>query len=270
MGTVDHMMEATARCRICGMQSDHFDDALVLRKYPVKYFQCGTCGFIQTEEPYWLEEAYSSAITKLDTGILTRNLSNRRITTALLNVIYPKARTFLDYGAGHGIFVRLMRDQGYDFHWDDLHASNDYAKGFEHIKGDTYDLVTAFEVLEHLVDPIVELSTLMSLSPNVFVSTFLPPRPTPKVSDWWYYTPMAGQHVSVYTLDALRVIAGRFDRHLMSHGPYHLFTALPKSRPLFRLATSSTFSQVLKELGKRPSLTLSDLQQLKKSGAQFV
>jgi Methyltransferase domain len=246
------------------MQSDHFDDAEVLRKYSVKYFQCGTCGFVQTEEPYWLEEAYSSAITKLDTGILTRNLSNRTITSAIINVLYPKAESFLDYGGGHGIFVRLMRDKGYNFSWDDLHASNDYAKGFEHTEDVTYDLVTAFEVLEHLVDPIAELSTLMSLSPNVLVSTFLPPHPTPKVSDWWYYTPMAGQHVSVYTLDALRVIAGRFGRHLLSHGPYHLFTAAPKNRLLFRLATSSAFSRVLKEFGKRPSLLLSDLQHLKK------
>jgi hypothetical protein len=41
----------------------------VLRKYDVQYFQCGGCGFLQTETPYWLDEAYSSAIVTADTGI---------------------------------------------------------------------------------------------------------------------------------------------------------------------------------------------------------
>ncbi len=43
--------------------------AKVLGKYDVQYYQCVITGFIQTEEPYWLEEAYSSAITKLDIGL---------------------------------------------------------------------------------------------------------------------------------------------------------------------------------------------------------
>jgi hypothetical protein len=254
------MMELTTQCKICGMQSEHFDNAKVLRRYPVKYFRCSSCGFVQTEAPYWLEEAYSSAISKLDTGILSRNLSNQTITTALLNLLYPKAKSFLDYGAGHGIFVRLMRDRGFSFSWYDLHATNDYARGFEHIKDDTYDFVTSFEVLEHLVDPISELSIMMSRSPNVFVSTILLPHPTPKVSDWWYYSPITGQHISFYTLDALRLIARRFGRNLLSHGSYHLFTAEPKSKLLFRLATSQKASQVLKGIRRRPSLVISDLQ----------
>ena len=45
-------------------------------KYDVKYFLCGNCGFVFTEEPYWLNEAYKSAINISDTGIVTRkNLS---------------------------------------------------------------------------------------------------------------------------------------------------------------------------------------------------
>ena len=264
MGTGDHRMEPTARCKICGMQSDHFDDAEVLRRYAVKYFRCSTCGFVQTEEPYWLEEAYSTAISKLDTGVVTRNIINQRITAAILNLFYPKAKAFLDYGAGHGIFVRLMRDNGFKFLWYDLHATNDYARGFEDVKDHTYDLVTSFEVLEHMVDPVAELSTMMSRSPNVFVSTGILPHPTPKVSDWWYYSPLTGQHISFFTLDALRLLARRFGRHLLSRQEYHLFTAEPKSKLLFRLATSRKASRVLSGLRRRPSLTTSDSESLMK------
>jgi len=31
---------------------------------------------------------------------------------------------FLDYAAGYGLFVRLMRDAGYNFRWSDLYCQN--------------------------------------------------------------------------------------------------------------------------------------------------
>lgn len=250
----------STQCRICQMRSVMFDEAEILRKYAVKYFRCTACGFVQTEEPYWLGEAYASAISELDVGIMSRNLNNRNITCAVLRLLIPEAERSLDFGAGHGIFVRLMRDAGFSFYWHDLHASNDYARGFEDKEGRTYDLLTSFEVLEHLVDPVGELSSMMSLSPNVLVSTELLPEPAPRVSEWWYYAPAAGQHVSLYSLEALRLLAQRFGRHLVSRGPYHLFTTEPKSRFLFRVATSGRAAQVLSAFRRRPSLIPSDLQ----------
>ena len=260
MNTTNSVMEPAARCNICGMQSKLFDKAEILRKYAVKYFRCAACGFVQTETPYWLEEAYSSAISRLDTGILYRNLTTQRYTSAVLTLLYPEAKQSLDFGAGHGIFVRLMRDSGFDFFWYDLHATNDYAGGFEHQDDRTYDFLTSFEVLEHLVDPVAELTTMMSRSPNVLVSTQLLPHPTPKVSDWWYYCPTVGQHISFYTLEALRLIARRFGRNLLTNGSNHLFTTAPKSRALFHLATSSWTAQIVNALCKRPSLIGSDFQ----------
>jgi hypothetical protein len=246
------------------MRSAFFDAAEVLRKYAVKYFRCTMCGFVQTESPYWLEEAYSSAISALDTGILYRNLKNQQFTTAVLNLLYPKAESFLDFGAGHGIFVRLMRDSGFNFFWYDLYAANNYARGFEHKDDATYDLLTSFEVLEHLVDPEAELSEMMKRSPNVLVSTELLPYPTPKVSDWWYYAPICGQHIAFYTSEALRLIAGRFGRSLLSYGPFHLFTTAPRNKILFRLAASQRTSQIVNARRRRPSLTNSDLLLLSK------
>jgi Methyltransferase domain len=244
------------------MPSSFFGQIDVLRKYCVHYFRCEKCGFIQTETPYWLEEAYSSAIATQDVGIMQRNLANCKLTSAVINLLFPNLSTAVDFGAGHGVFVRLMRDRGFNFFWSDLHATNDYARGFECQEGATYDFLTAFEVLEHLTDPSADLSKLMSLSENLFVSTCLVPQPAPALSDWWYYLPTTGQHVAFYTMESLRVLAARFGRNLLSVGPYHLFTREPKSALLYRLATDFRSAGIVNRMHRRPSFVERDFQQM--------
>lgn len=46
----------------------------ILGKYRASYLQCRQCGFVSaTPSEQWLEEAYSSAITSSDLGLLARN-----------------------------------------------------------------------------------------------------------------------------------------------------------------------------------------------------
>jgi hypothetical protein len=247
---------------VCGTHSVFFGRTVVLKKYRVQYFRCEQCGFIQTETPYWLEEAYSSAIAAQDVGILQRNLTNCRLTSAILNLLFPKMSSAVDFGAGHGVFVRMMRDKGFNFFWSDLHATNDYARGFESQEGSTYGFLTSFEVLEHFTDPVADLSKLMSLSDNVFVSTCIVPQPAPELSDWWYYSPSTGQHISFYTMESLRILAARFGRNLLTFGPFHLFTKEPKSSLLYRLATNSRIARIVNRMYQHPSLIESDHQQM--------
>jgi hypothetical protein len=215
---------------------------------------------MQTETPYWLDEAYSSAIAKQDVGIMQRNLMNRELTTAVLNLIFPGVNRCVDFGAGHGMFVRLMRDRGFDFRWYDRHASNDYARGFEYEDGQPCEFLTSFEVLEHLTDPVADLSTIMAISENVLVSTILVPEPVPKLSDWWYFVPSTGQHISFYTLNSLHLLAERFGRHLLSHGSYHLFTKSPKSRLRFRLAMSTRAAWIVNKVYRHASKMEKDFE----------
>lgn len=257
-------MKLSANCKICGTESLPFGETLVLRKYQVQYLRCPACGFIQTETPYWLDESYLSAITILDVGIMQRNLLNWELTTAMLHILLPKAKQCLDYGAGHGIFVRLMRDRGFDFLWYDSHATNDYARGFEYEAGQVYDLLTAFEVLEHLNDPLGDLAKMMAISENLFVSTVLVPEPPPKLGDWWYFGAPTGQHISFYTHDALQLLAKRFGRNLISHGPYHLFTTTTKSETAFRLLMHGKSAKLLNQFFPHRSRIEADFRLLAK------
>jgi hypothetical protein len=98
----------------------------------VNYFQCSSCGFIQTETPYWLDEAYKYPINPEDTGLVNRNIVSAKRTSSLLYFLFDPHGTYLDYGGGYGLFVRLMRDSGFNFYWTDPFTKNIFAEGFEY------------------------------------------------------------------------------------------------------------------------------------------
>jgi len=212
------------KCKICGGESKSFDSAMILGKYNIKYYECEDCGFIQTEDPYWLTEAYASAITDRDIGLVERNIEQSRKLDLLFR-LYLKGGgdTFLDYGGGYGLLVRMMRDRGYDFEWYDQYCDNLFAQTHEK-SHNHYDVVTAFELLEHLPNPLETLETLFSLGDTLICSTDLVPSIRPAVKDWWYYGVSHGQHVSFYTQKAMNKIADTYNRHYSYVHGLHIFS----------------------------------------------
>ncbi|MEG4068173.1 glycosyltransferase [Microcoleus sp. Pol11C2] len=225
------------KCKVCESDAYHFAQGKVIGKYDVDYFQCSNCGFVQTEEPYWLDEAYSQPIASSDVGLAFRNLSFSQITQNLLFNFFNHQSRFLDYGGGYGLFVRLMRDAGFDFYWLDKFCQNIFSQGFEidAAANNQFELVTAFEVFEHLVHPIDELEILLKKSRNILLSTELLPESNPKPDEWWYYVLHEGQHVSLYTAKALSIIATKFNLNFYSNGSsLHLLTEKQLPEDLFQ------------------------------------
>src|ERR1043166_4375917 len=148
-------MPDSVPCRVCGESSSAFGKAVVLRRYPVQYFRCERCGFIQTEEPYWLNEAYASPIADIDIGVVSRGFTMAKTAASVILALFDCNRQFVDYGGGYGLFVRVMRDAGFDFYNFDKYSPNLFARTFEAVeKPDRpYELATAFEVFEHLPRP---------------------------------------------------------------------------------------------------------------------
>ncbi len=188
-------------CKICSSSSEQFSSAIILHKHEIKYFKCTLCGYIQTETPFWLEDAYTEAINRSDVGHVSRNITLSTITKSVITLFYNNSAKFVDFGGGYGMMVRLMRDSGFDYYRYDRYCENLFAADFEasKVSDSSYELLTAFEVFEHLLDPIAEIEQMLALSRDIFFSTLLLPDDTPDPKSWWYYGLDHGQHVSFFT-----------------------------------------------------------------------
>ena len=212
------------KCKICQHETSAIFNAVVLYKYDVAYYQCKNCGFGQTEQPYWLEEAYISPMNLSDTGVMFRSERMSKITTALLFFFFNKKGTFLDYAGGLGVFTRQMRDIGFDFLWNDPYTKNELARGFEGDLNRKYDAVTTFESFEHFENPYQEIEKILQITDTVILSTDLIDFPAPAHKDWWYYASEHGQHVAFYSQKAFQEIAKKYGMHYHNAMNVHVLT----------------------------------------------
>jgi hypothetical protein len=226
-------------CNLCNSTTNLIFSSLILNKYEVKYYRCSSCELIHTEPVYWIEEAYSSSIALTDTGIILRNEVNKqRIIIALtllnnLSFTFSKFKPYnfnvLDYGAGYGILVRMLRDIGINAYWYDKYTQNLFARGFEHNEDIRINCLLAFELFEHLEYPLEELTKIInSFKPDTIIfSTLLYEGSCPN-KDWWYYSFETGQHISFYNQTTLNKLAEILDYNYYSILPdFHVFSKTP-------------------------------------------
>ncbi|MEO5339422.1 MAG: class I SAM-dependent methyltransferase [Magnetococcus sp. MYC-9] len=228
-------------CKLCGGSAEYCFHAHILGKHRVAYYLCEQCDFLFTEEPYWLEEAYAGVMRqqdvddKDDADGVARTLRLKGFVSMLLRNLFDAEGKFLDYGGGYGLFVRLMRDEGFSFYWQDAHTPNLFARGFEAQEEDRYELVTAFECFQHFADPIQELERIFAQSDALLFTTRLLPNPVPKPDEWSYYALESGRHLSFYSAKSLRKLAASRDLAFLSNGTdTHLLAKRPISNGVFK------------------------------------
>lgn len=176
----------------------------------IPYHRCGSCGFAFTIAFDELTPAqFSTYIYNDDYVRVDPDFTGRRPAHSaqlIQNLFGHAARDIrvLDYGGGDGQMAAALRTLGFTNveSWDPFYASSAPPAG-------QFDLVTAFEVMEHTPTPRETLAAMQRLmaSPGlIFFSTLLQPAGLARLADWWYAAPRNG-HVSLYTPQALASLA---------------------------------------------------------------
>lgn len=194
-------MIETIGCRLCGGEASHrFTLSLLGRA--VGYFNCAACGSLETEPPTWLAEAYAWRPDRpnFDVGAAQRTLTNAGAVYATARLLGLKR--LLDFGGGDGFLCRLMRDYGWDAYVHEPFGQLRYASDFAADLAPGFDLVSAFEVLEHLSDPAAELGRVLECQPTAVLATTR--LYSGQGADWDYLAPEGGQHVFFYSERGLR------------------------------------------------------------------
>jgi 2-polyprenyl-6-hydroxyphenyl methylase/3-demethylubiquinone-9 3-methyltransferase len=193
---------------------------LSLSGVPVYYRRCGQCGFTFTDVfDGWKQEEFQRRIynddyIRVDPDFVeARPAANARMVAES----FPDAKgsiRILDYGGGSGLLAERLREMGFSA------ATYDPFSNFDGVPKERFDLITCFEVMEHVPQPKETVAAMVSLLKEdgaILFSTLVQPAEFEQIGlGWWYAAPRNG-HISLYTAAAL---ARLFKAHGMRVGSF--------------------------------------------------
>ncbi|HST76181.1 MAG TPA: class I SAM-dependent methyltransferase [Acetobacteraceae bacterium] len=217
-------------CKCCGSRTELFlrvdssrtceigrDPPFPPSGIDVDYVRCHECRFIFTDYLDGLTESevgtriYNSEYIRADPEFATIRPSH--LADMLVGLFGPTRAGIeaLDYGGGEGLMARLASDRGFARYdsFDPYFADQVNPRR-------QYELVTAFEVVEHSRQPLATFQEALSyVRPDgvLLFSTQLQPRDVG--GDWGYIGPRNG-HVSLHSDQSLRILAQRCGARLIS------------------------------------------------------
>jgi hypothetical protein len=193
-------------CRLCGGVAEQGFSSCYLGKYAVRFYRCGTCQSLQTEPPYWLNEAYAGGpVHESDPNYLRRGLMIFALVKMLVRILRIREdEAIIDYGGGIGIVPRLLADEGFRALNFDAYAPCIFGTEIDLAKqgppGEV-GMVVLTEVLEHLANPDADFAAIFRLVPRYIFATTAIYRG--QGGDWYYIKPETGQHVFFYSRGAI-------------------------------------------------------------------
>lgn len=207
-----------AACKVCGDPAPLFDVVdfaksceerrqiyLPRRGVAIYYHRCRGCGFIFTTAfDRWsagdfTANIYDDAYQAVDPDY--REVRPRANASLVLRLFGAERRglSLLDWGGGDGALARQLEQAGFArvLTHDPIAGSGEAPPG-------RFDIVTCFEVLEHVPDPRATVAAIAGrVDGLVLFSTLLQPVDIDRQRlGWWYAGPRNG-HISLYSRAAL-------------------------------------------------------------------
>lgn len=231
-------------CPVCG-KSCSLLDVVDLNKaclmwlrpagVPIYYAICGDCGFCFAPEfADWSLEAFEERIYNKDYILVDPDYVEKRPrqNAGMLLSMFPSAGTairHLDYGGGNGMLSRLLREAKWDSSTYDPFVDKERPVA----SLGKFNLITAFEVFEHVPDVqalMADLRTLLSPGGLILFSTLLSDGniDAQQRLNWWYASPRNG-HISLFSRKSLGILAqnNEWKCGSFSDGFHVFFTSVP-------------------------------------------
>jgi 2-polyprenyl-3-methyl-5-hydroxy-6-metoxy-1,4-benzoquinol methylase len=166
----------------------------------IALLECAECGFGYFGEMHgWPEERFRNEIYNEAYHLCDAPFQEERpkkLAAWLACNLCP--RDLVDFGGGQGRLAELLVERGFRAYSYDPYYSE------KRLPVDTADVVTAFEVIEHVPDQwnlFRSLRTLCRPDGIILFSTLIKSKHL--TNDWWYASPRNG-HVSFHTTDSLK------------------------------------------------------------------
>ena len=179
---------------------------LSLSGCPIYYRRCAQCGFtFTTAFDTWDHEAFHHHIYNDSYLVVDPDFKELRPTgnAAMIANTFALSREtmqILDYGGGSGLFAERLRAEGFSA------TTYDPFSEFNQMPEGRFDLLTCFEVMEHVPSPKDTAATMASLlKPGgaIFFSTLVQPQDFAAIGlTWWYASPRNG-HISLHSSTSL-------------------------------------------------------------------
>lgn len=201
---------------------------------PIYYRRCADCGFLFTDafDDWSIEQfrthIYNDGYEAVDPDYRIKRPTDNAAAIARFWGPHKAGMRVLDYGGGNDVLCAGLRAQGFGeaVTYDPMvpeHAARPEGK---------FDLVTCFETLEHVPDPLATIGAIaacLAEPGGVFYSTLTQPDDfDTQGMGWWYVGPRNG-HISIYTKHALALAWNKFGFKTapLNSGTHLAFKTLP-------------------------------------------
>ncbi|MGJ5179421.1 class I SAM-dependent methyltransferase [Bradyrhizobium oligotrophicum] len=213
---------------------------------PIYYRRCETCGFLFTDafDDWSFEQfkthIYNDGYEAVDPDYRVKRPTDNAAAVSRFWAPHKANMRVLDFGGGNDVFCTSLRAQGFA---EAVTYDPMVSEHAGHPDGQ-FDLVTCFETLEHVPDPLATIGAIAGYVAEpgaVFYSTLTQPDDFDSQGmSWWYVGPRNG-HISIHTQQSLALAWGRFGfkTAALSAGTHLAFRTLPAQWGLTEVSSAA-------------------------------